>query len=134
MKKLIAFVLLFLAALSAEAGQKNDGGAPAMVYRYSDGALYIAGSLGNVRASSDTQSYIGCSLYTYKMSDGSVRTNAWCMARNQLGEYGSCSTQEPQYVATVAALNSDSYIGIYINAQGQCSTIDVQTMSTYRCV
>jgi hypothetical protein len=42
----------------------------------------------------------------------------------------SCSTTDPNHLATIRSLSSDSYLIFFWNTSGVCTSVQVQTSST----
>src|SRR3954471_17159341 len=64
-----------------------------------DSSQLANGMLGQVRNSGDSTQYIGCESYG---------ASGYCFANSSAGVYRACSTSDPNLVATIRSLNSDS--------------------------
>ena len=86
-----------------------------------DANKFANGELGHVRNTADSVQYIGC---TIKGTAGS------CTARNSAGLTRSCSTTEAKWLATIAAVNGDTYLYFRWDTDGKCNLIIVENNST----
>jgi hypothetical protein len=87
---------------------------------------YAYGALGSVRASSDANSYIGCSLN----SAGAI----YCQAADATAsQVPSCSVASPTALmqSTVASIKGDSYLYFTWDSNWQCTYIYVDNDSQY---
>lgn len=85
-----------------------------------DASSFANGDLGYVHNTPDSFQYIGCT---------SSGASASCFARNLAGLQRSCSTSNATMLASLHALNGDSYLIFGWNASGQCTFISVHNGS-----
>jgi hypothetical protein len=90
------------------------------------GSTYADGNVGAARYSSDSNQEIGCYA---QGSPGSVY--AGCYAADSSGNYASCVTGDPAFVATVGRINATSFIWFEYNSSGQCTYLTVDNDSSY---
>jgi hypothetical protein len=86
-----------------------------------------AGAMGSVRNSSDSEQYIGCTVYAYPGGPATVN----CFARSRDPNYGFCTSTDVALVQTAASITSDSVIHFGWDAQGKCSVLEIDTGSLY---
>ncbi|MCY1033477.1 hypothetical protein OV207_18640 [Corallococcus sp. BB11-1] len=84
------------------------------------------GSLGSARASADNKQYIGVSTRIYV---GGV--DVYVYAEDASGNFATCYSSNPGFVAAARALASDSYVLFAWNTAGECTELSVYTMSYY---
>ena len=98
----------------AHAGYKQDS--QAIV-----GSWFAAGALGSIRNSSDTKQF----------ADVTVRDNAWAwlVVVDANGKAASCTTTDPNLIATASAVSAASYIYFEFDRYGECTTLDVRNGS-----
>lgn len=82
-----------------------------------------SGSLGNARNSTDTQQYIGCTIYAY--TGGTPYVFCFANAASTGYAYVSCSSYDPAIVDAARAINGDSYIQFAFNTSGTCTSLYV---------
>jgi hypothetical protein len=121
-----AFGLMALAGVgtAAHAGHKESW--PTVVVK-TGSTGYATGALGTARNSPHSD-YIYCSLYALS-NQGTV--NAYCVASNPAGVYATCSAASEEQIRAIQAINGDSYIQFYWNANGKCTQVLVGNSSTY---
>lgn len=112
---------LLLLTITASAGSRVSY--PVTV---NNSGRYAYGALGSVRASSDVNSYIGCSLN----SNGAVCCSAADSTASQVPE---CCNAAPSAAmqATVGAIKGDSYIYFTWDASWTCNYIVVENSSKF---
>jgi hypothetical protein len=86
----------------------------------STGNGYLVGNLGFAHNSSDTNQYIAC--YSFGRTGG-------CYAHDPAGNFAACSTSDPDMIATIRSMNSDSLLVAQFNANGLCTAVEVETVS-----
>lgn len=90
------------------------------------------GSLGSARASADTVQFIGCTIVTEAYSGAPVTTGS-CSATNAAGTSVSCSTTDPEIIATIATVGINSFIRFTSNTNGgECTSIRVVNSSQWQ--
>ncbi|MCY1023791.1 hypothetical protein [Pyxidicoccus sp. MSG2] len=117
MKKLALVATLVVASSTALAG--SSGGQQVSIWTDSLGQTNANGTLSTARFSSDTQQYIGCSLYSYDTGSFS----ATCYATTATGQYASCYTSNADMLKVVQTLNPASYLYFVANADGSCDRV-----------
>jgi hypothetical protein len=86
------------------------------------------GALGTARNTGDANQYIGCSVVGSPGNPASV----YCWAVDASGNSGNCyNPNNANMVATVASINSDSYIYFRWNSDGTCSMLQVENSSFF---
>ena len=88
---------------------------------------YAFGAMGSVRASGDTNEFLAC---TTSVESGSA-ASVFCEAIDASNNYGGCSSTNPAVIATVAAMNADSFLWFEWNASGVCTYVEVITSSSF---
>ena len=81
-----------------------------------------SGALATVRSMPDSNSLIGCALFA---------TSADCVASDASGMWVSCVTSDPAHVATLRALNGDSMLAFTWDANGVCTSFQLENVSAY---
>ncbi len=115
-------VSMFLMSIVARAGLKETGDN----YVYTDGSTYAEGSVGDARASSDGNQYIGCTIDTYSTGVPVVG----CFARNAAGTGIGCSTTNANFVAVAAGITANSYLA-FDASSGTCTFLEVADYSYF---
>lgn len=105
-----------LASTSAPAGMIQD-----QAVTIDDADHSATGSLGFVHNSSDRVQYIGCRL--------GFNLGGRCFARNTAGVTQACFTRDPEIMATIGALNGDSYLTFKWDQNGACTAVYVSIES-----
>jgi hypothetical protein len=85
------------------------------------------GALGDVRGSADGQQFLVCSVHGY--STGSPWAQCWGRDNSTPQNAFSCSTSVANLISTVQAINGDSYLTVFWDAQGNCTNIVVENAS-----
>jgi len=90
------------------------------------GSNYAAGALRSARASADTVEFIGCTLSPYQSSN-----YVYCQATNSAGQSYYCinSSAPDVWAATLASMNSASYLYFYGDASHHCTGIYIEPYS-----
>jgi hypothetical protein len=115
MRKAITTTLL-LASLSFMAGSAGTGGR-------------AMGSLSSARFSDDNTQYIGCAI---RVTSGTSPAQAVCFARDEQGDYLSCSSTDYDHRQAMYGISDYSWINFSVAADGRtCSWIEVNTKSTH---
>lgn len=86
------------------------------------------GTMANVRASADSNQYIGCSVRTY---NSGATIYVYCFASDAVGNYGSCNTTASNFVTTAHQINGDSHIYFSWDSSGNCTYLYVDNESSY---
>ncbi|MBN8232152.1 hypothetical protein JYK02_32015 [Corallococcus macrosporus] len=92
----------------------------------STAARMAYGSLGSARNSTDNKQYIGVTTRIYV---GGEDVNVY--AEDALGNFATCYSTKPSFVAAARSLASDSYVLFAWNTAGECTELTVYTMSYY---
>jgi hypothetical protein len=92
------------------------------------GSTYAYGSMGDARRSSDTSQYIGCT-----MSGSSTSRYATCYARDAVGHYGSCWTDDENMLRVVETIGPNSSFSFSWSSSG-CRSISITNDSRYGLV
>ena len=112
-----------LATLAAYAG--NKAWLNVMIW---DG--YAAGTVGYARNSTDNSiESIGC--YTWGNNTTADSGAGGCQATNAQGLSRSCVTNNASLLATMRAVNGDSYLSFNWDANGYCTFVWVSNNSAY---
>lgn len=120
--RLLITTALFAAALFAALGGTAVAGYKQASTVFITGTFAL-GALGDVRASADTNEYIGCSV------TGTTGASAVCSARDTAGNYVACSTTNPSMVQAASNVGSASYMYFNAGPTGQCTGIAVYNYS-----
>jgi hypothetical protein len=86
---------------------------------------WAKGSLGTARNSADNTQYIGCTVYN------NTPPSATCIARNDDGQFASCTTSSAEHVQGARSLGSDSFLQFVWDANGICTAITITHNSYY---
>jgi hypothetical protein len=86
------------------------------------GSNYAYGSLGDARASSDTNQSIGCQSYG---------TYAWCSATDSAGNSKACFTDRASDIAAIHSIGQHSYVYFSFTSDRNCSFVSVSNQSVY---
>lgn len=89
---------------------------------------WAQGSMGFARATTDNTTQIGCQVQVVDLGTPSMN----CVARDAAGNAIICSTDDPNMMSIMGALNSDSYIHFEWNAAKSCTTLYIATNSVYQ--
>jgi hypothetical protein len=121
--------LLGLALVSVLAGTVAYAGFKTHWPVYIDSTWHNAyGTLGSTRNTADLDSYITCTVYTYK-SGPTVYT--YCVAQSA-GAYGSCWSSQPHIAQVATSVSGDSFISFYWDAAtNECTYLEVANSSSY---
>ncbi|HEX8111987.1 MAG TPA: hypothetical protein VF516_29850 [Kofleriaceae bacterium] len=115
---IVAAVLL--SGAGAYAGYKASIGAPSI------SSTFAVGVMGAARATSDSNSYAGCSL----LNSGTT-TLGFCTVADATGATKTCSFSNPAMAQAVASITPDSAIRLFFDASGNCTQLYVDTYSFY---
>jgi hypothetical protein len=96
--------------------------APLGIFIYADS---FNGSLGAVRASADNTSYIGCQLVAMVGS-----AYGHCFAQNSSKLFKECYFSDPGMIQTVGSMTITSYILVYFDDTGHCTSVAIDTDSS----
>ena len=79
------------------------------------GPANAKGSLGSARNSADSVQYMGC-------QSGFDGTNNWgqCDAKDSAGHTLSCYTTDSEYIATIRAMSSQTFVDFFASPSGDC--------------
>lgn len=114
-----SLVLTLFAAGSAAAGARIG---PYTV-TINDAGRSAYGAFADVRASADTQQWIGCNYNT---------TSGYCMATNAAGTSRTCSTTNAALLEIIRSLTPESYVYFQWNTDGTCGYILVENSSRFK--
>lgn len=112
--------MVLLSGAGAYAGYKFNSGAPSL------SPTYASGAMGAARATADSNSYAGCSLFNVGTS-----TQGFCTLADATGATKTCSFNNPAMVQAVASITPDSAIRLFFDASGNCTQIYIDTYSFY---
>jgi hypothetical protein len=90
-------------------------------------ARSATGTMGTARATADSVQYLECAA-----SAGTSNVVAQCWARDAAGTTVACRSFNNYIFSALAAINSDSRITFTWDATGTCTTVSVQTGSSYQ--
>jgi hypothetical protein len=91
-------------------------------------ARFARGQMAGARASNDGTQLIACTLTTHDSSPdqvGGTSIYGNCFARDNRGVTGFCLTWDPAMIATMAALQNDSFVSFSWASNGSCTSIEV---------
>jgi len=113
---------IFVTALAAAAFSASAfaGMRSASEVTISDTYGWAYGDAGHVHNTADRVQQIGCELW---------RDRGHCSARDVNNVLRQCTTSDPRWLRTIAAIKSDSYILFYWDANNRCTYIGVQNDS-----
>jgi hypothetical protein len=115
---IVATVLL--SGAGAYAGYKASSGAPSL------SPTFAVGVMGAARATSDTNSYAGCSLL-----NSGTSAIGFCTIADATGATKTCSFSNPGMVQAVASITPGSAIRLFFDASGNCTQVYIDTYSFY---
>lgn len=84
---------------------------------------YAQGSINDARSSADNMQVIGCYTGEY---------HGLCYAVDAAGLARGCSTRDPEQLAVLRSISSDSIIVFYWDKEGICSHVSIGNYSVYR--
>lgn len=86
-----------------------------------------SGSLADARASADTLQYIGCRT---DASSSTGNLSIYCAAQDANRVKAECYTTAPSFVQALAAIQSDSILVFTWDANGTCTSLNVENWSS----
>src|ERR1043165_3759838 len=86
---------------------------------------YANGALGTARNSADSNEYLDC-YATYGTGPA-----AYCAARDAAGYVVGCFTSDPNKVAALSSITSNSYISFSFDSSGTCTELAIENTSYY---
>lgn len=86
-------------------------------------ATYAQGALADARGSADSRQYIGCYTTGYF---------GLCHAVDAAGQARGCTTRDPEQLAVMRSISSDSTVGFRWNKEGTCDYVTIGNYSVYR--
>lgn len=89
---------------------------------------WAQGGMGWARATSDNAAQIGCQVQVVNQGVPSMN----CVARDSAGNAIICSSDDPNIMSIMGAINSDSYIHFEWDANKTCTTLYIATNSVYQ--
>jgi hypothetical protein len=98
---------------------------------------HFSGSVGDVRASSDSSSLVGCGVYggsgpsLFNPNDPSDQSYVYCYANDASGASKFCLSGDPNLVAAVNGITSISELDVWFDSKGQCTQIYVEHASSF---
>ena len=111
----LGFAAALLASTAALAGFRS-----AQQVVIWDAGKLANGDLGYIHNQPDLTQYMGC--YSYDAV-------GYCYAVDRTGLSRSCVTSDPNMVAVIRSLNSDSYLLFYWDTSGRCTFVEVENSS-----
>lgn len=117
----IALVTL-AAGATAMAGTKLSG-----AVQLNAAARWAEGSMGYARATPDGSTLIGCQVQV--LNGGAPSMN--CAARDAIGNSIICTSDDPNMMSIMGAINSDSFLRFEWDANKVCTTLYIATNSAY---
>ena len=120
---LAAATSLLVAMTSSFAGKKT-----AFPVTVNYAFQFASGTIGDARASADTNQMIGCGV-TSSPTNG---TGMNCWATDSAGNTATCYSYNAELVKAAQAIGNDSYIFFYFDASGFCTYLNVSGSSHYR--
>jgi hypothetical protein len=119
-------VAVGLGASHAAAGSRRSGNEVQIYGNEHDGAAN--GQLATVRNSDDDVQYIGCVVGSNGL--GQPRSVS-CEAMNAKGQWGHCSSSDPEKIAVLDALQLNSQLSFAWNKTGECTHLNVENFSFF---
>jgi hypothetical protein len=111
---------VLLTAAGAYAGYKASSGAPSI------SPTFAVGVMGAARATTDTNSYAGCSVL-----NSGTSAMGFCTIADATGATKTCSFSNPAMVQAVASITPNSAIRLFFDASGNCTQLYIDTYSFY---
>ncbi len=119
MKRAQTYALVFALTLTSTAATAIAGKRDEIPVSIS--SRFAQGALADARASADNNQYIGC--YTTEYSGTCVAIDAATEAS------AACTTQDPEQLAVIRSITTESAIVFSWNRDGTCRTVTVWTSS-----
>jgi hypothetical protein len=129
MYQAISVAVLLLGSSPAMAGLVQP--APVSVTLFSIGGGRASGDMATARFSKDSVAFIGCGVRRIYSIDGSFGVFGFCEARTSSGVTGTCFSQDPALIESLASISDYSFIVFSWNASGACTSIGNSTQSVY---
>lgn len=129
MKKKLALALSGIALVTLAAGATAVAGTKlAGTVQINPTARWAQGGMGYARATADNSTEIGCQVQVV----GSTPPSMNCAARDAVGNSIICTSDDPNMMSIMGAINSDSYIHFEWDANNTCTTLYIATNSVYQ--
>ncbi|APR80726.1 Hypothetical protein A7982_06073 [Minicystis rosea] len=130
MNKKLALALSIAALVAGAAGTKiaAAGTKLAGIVQINSTERWAQGGMGFARATSDNVAQIGCQVQVVDLGTPSMN----CVARDSAGNAIICSSDDPNLMSIMGAINSDSYIHFEWDANKTCTTLYIATNSVYQ--
>ncbi len=119
----VAMTVMMAPSTTAWAGALGGTG---VTITFSGSSGTASGAMGNVRNSTDTVQYIGCTVFVSGI-DGWVS----CSARDANNITVTCSSAAPAIVQVAHAMTSDARLTFNWDASGACTDLRIHTDSRY---
>lgn len=141
--KLFLIATMMVVSQLASAGYTQP--APVQVTLNGDGSGSASGDMVTARTDKtkikDTETgekyeptSIGCGLKVFSPSYFATPEHYWygfCQATNELGEGGSCFTEDRELLDALKSSAANTYLRFDWDVDGECTRIDVSTQSFY---
>lgn len=128
MNKKLALALSSIALATVVGATALAGTRLAGVVQINFNERWAQGGMGWARATSDNSAQIGCQVQV--VDGGAPAMN--CVARDSGGNAIICSSDDPNIMSIMGAINSDSYIHFEWDANKTCTTLYIATNSVYQ--
>jgi hypothetical protein len=129
MNQLISVAVLLLGSSAAIAGLVQPS--PVSVTLFSTGGGRASGDMATARFSKDLVAFLGCGVRRIYSIDGSFGVFGFCEARTSSGVSGSCFSEDPALIESLASISDYSFITFTWDATGTCTSIGNSTQSVY---
>jgi hypothetical protein len=129
MNKKLALALSGIALVTLAAGATARAGTKiAGQVQVNNAARWAQGSIGNARNSPDGLTELGCQVQVIAGLGPSMN----CVARDAAGFSIICTSNDPDMMSIMGAINSDSYVHFEWDANNTCTTLYIATHSAYQ--
>ena len=129
MKQAIPIGTLLFTSSAAMAGLVQP--APVEVTLFGNGGGIATGDMVTARFSKNEVEFIGCGVRRIYTVDGSAVSFGFCNAMTANQVNGSCSTEDPFLIESLASISAYSFITFTWNAAGSCTAVGNSTQSVY---
>src|SRR4029453_4551548 len=121
MNQLISVAVLLLGSSAALAGLVEP--APVSVTLFSTGGGRASGDMVTARFSKDAVAFLGCGVRRIYSLDGTFGVFGFCGARTSSGVTGTCFSEDPALIESLASISDYSFITFTWDATGTCTSI-----------
>ena len=103
---------------SVQAGQREH-----VPVEFDEQSRYVQGAFADARGSADTMQYIGCYSNDHYGS---------CYAIDAAGRAHACATRDPEQLAIIRSISTDTMVNFRWQKDGTCETITASNFSVFK--